>query len=297
MTPDGACSSLPTCTHRAGDADRATALLEQARAAAAPGSERADRPGTPGRRPGKPRAERWRSTSEALVGGRGDDALQATIHLDLRGRACWSGGFERGVEHGELAVRAASRAGDAALRCRALAAYGDAQFNSGQGIPTATMEEAIAARTLAGRVAARRRARRGSMAFSSAGPRTSTARARSSRSSCESRGRGTTPRERQMCCTAEPARVAVRELGGGRPVRNRPDRAEDAARPADAARASFPLPSSRLTAAGSPRRERGRTERSPGPRLEGIGIAQSGHGWVLGFVELSRETRMQRSRT
>ena len=52
-------------------------------------------------------------------------------------------GIERGMEHGELAVRAASRVADTALRCRALAAYGRMHFNTGRGIPTLAMEEAL----------------------------------------------------------------------------------------------------------------------------------------------------------
>ena len=56
----------------------------------------------------------------------------------------FSEGVERGIEHGELAVRAASRVDDVALRCRALAAYGLMQFNAGRGIPSAEMEEALA---------------------------------------------------------------------------------------------------------------------------------------------------------
>ncbi len=55
----------------------------------------------------------------------------------------FSDGVERGLEHAELAVRAASRAGDAALRCRALAAYGLLHFNAGRGVPSAEMDEAL----------------------------------------------------------------------------------------------------------------------------------------------------------
>ena len=52
-------------------------------------------------------------------------------------------GFERGIEHAELAI-AAAPVGDAALRCRALAAYGLIHFNAYRGIPTVEMEEAPA---------------------------------------------------------------------------------------------------------------------------------------------------------
>ena len=42
-----------------------------------------------------------------------------------------------------IAVRAASRDGDASLRCRALAAFGLLHFNAGRGIPAAEMDEAL----------------------------------------------------------------------------------------------------------------------------------------------------------
>ena len=47
----------------------------------------------------------------------------------------FSDGVECGLEHAEHAVRAASRAGDAALRCRALAVYSLLHFNAGRGTP------------------------------------------------------------------------------------------------------------------------------------------------------------------
>ena len=52
-------------------------------------------------------------------------------------------GIERGIEHGKLAVLAASRFGDTALRSRAIATYGLMHFNAGRGIPIAEMEEAL----------------------------------------------------------------------------------------------------------------------------------------------------------
>ena len=92
----------------------------------------------------------------------------------------FSDGVERGIEHGELAVRAAARVGDAELRCRALAAYGLMHFNGGRGIPTAEMEEALSLERSLARVAARRRPDDWSSVTSSSGRRTSTARDRSS---------------------------------------------------------------------------------------------------------------------
>jgi len=126
---------------RAGEADRAIALLERARAVAAPGDERAAvlvrlagvRP-TPGS---------IALYYDALAEAR-DDALRADLHIRLATLMRWDAGFGRAAEHAELAVRAASRVTDAAVRCRALASLGVTQFFAGRGIATATMEEAIA---------------------------------------------------------------------------------------------------------------------------------------------------------
>jgi len=63
----------------------------------------------------------------------------------------WGAGIERGVTRAELAVRAASRTDDPALRCRTLAVHGEWLFRSGRGVPRAQMEEALALeRTLPG---------------------------------------------------------------------------------------------------------------------------------------------------
>ena len=128
--------------HRAGDTTRATALLDEARAAAAPGTERATVVVHLARVQARPQAA-VALYHEALLEARDDDALQATIHLGLAGWMEWSDGAERGLEHGELAVRAASRVADDELCCRALAVHGSMRFSTGRGIPTAMMEEAI----------------------------------------------------------------------------------------------------------------------------------------------------------
>jgi DNA-binding CsgD family transcriptional regulator len=127
---------------RAGDTTRATALLEEARAATAPGTERATVVAHLARVQASPQPA-VALYREALLEAEGDDALRATIHLGLAGLMGWSEGSERGIEHGELAVRAASRVADVELRCRALAAYGLMHFESGRGIATTTMEEAL----------------------------------------------------------------------------------------------------------------------------------------------------------
>ncbi len=78
---------------------------------------------------------------EALAEGQGDAALEAEIHVNL---AWLSRDRNSGLTDAELAVEAASRAGDAALRCRALARFGFQHFRGGRGIPREQMEEALA---------------------------------------------------------------------------------------------------------------------------------------------------------
>jgi DNA-binding CsgD family transcriptional regulator len=129
--------------HRAGDSDRAAVLLERARAAAVPGIERATvltHLAAVQRNP----QDAVGLYREALAEAEGDDALQADIQLRLAGLMRFSEGFERGIEHSRLAVRAAAHVDDAALRCRALAAFGLMQFQAGRGIPEEEMEEALA---------------------------------------------------------------------------------------------------------------------------------------------------------
>ena len=128
--------------YRAGDTDRANALLEQALAAAAPGNERATVLVHLAGGLASPQ-QAIAVYRDALSNAEGDDMLEATIHLRLASLMAFAEGVERGMEHGELAVRAASHVGDAALRCRALGAYGLMHFNTGRGIPSAEMEEAL----------------------------------------------------------------------------------------------------------------------------------------------------------
>src|SRR5207237_10640351 len=128
--------------HAAGDTSRAIALLDRARTAAAPGVERAT---ILARLAGvqSSYSDAVALYREALSEAEDDDALQATIHLSLASLMRFTEGIERGVEYAELAVRAAAHVGDAALRCRALAAYGLVYFGAGRGIPTAEMEAAV----------------------------------------------------------------------------------------------------------------------------------------------------------
>jgi DNA-binding CsgD family transcriptional regulator len=128
--------------NRAGDTARAVALLEQARGAATPGHERATILAHLAAVQPRPQ-DAVALYREALPEAEGDAALHATIHLGLAALMRFTEGIERGMEHGQLAAKAASRVGDPALRCRALAAYGLMHFNSGGGIPTVEMQEAL----------------------------------------------------------------------------------------------------------------------------------------------------------
>jgi DNA-binding CsgD family transcriptional regulator len=127
--------------NRAGDNARAAALLEQARATAPPGDERATVVAHLADSQIRPR-DAVALYREALSEAERDAALQATIHLRLADLMRYTEGVERGIEHAQLAI-AAAPVGDAALRCRALAAYGDMHFNAGRGIPSGQMEEAL----------------------------------------------------------------------------------------------------------------------------------------------------------
>jgi DNA-binding CsgD family transcriptional regulator len=110
--------------------------------------------------PGSPRAEvlvRLARTVSVVVGPReavgllrealgeaeGDDRLEAEIHLNLADAVSETEDRERGLVHAELAVAAASRVGDAALRCSAAATFGLLHFTSGRGIPQERMDEAL----------------------------------------------------------------------------------------------------------------------------------------------------------
>jgi DNA-binding CsgD family transcriptional regulator len=130
----------------AGDSGRAIALLDQARATAPPGVEHASILVHLARVQAEVvgLADATSLYHEAIAESEGDDRLQATIHLKLADLMRYTENAERGFAHAELAVRAASRSEDAALRCRALAAFGALHFNTGRGIPSAEMEQALA---------------------------------------------------------------------------------------------------------------------------------------------------------
>jgi DNA-binding CsgD family transcriptional regulator len=55
----------------------------------------------------------------------------------------WTEGIDQGVEYGRLAVQAASRVDDVALRCIAVGADGHMHFLTGRGIASPAMEDAV----------------------------------------------------------------------------------------------------------------------------------------------------------
>jgi DNA-binding CsgD family transcriptional regulator len=81
---------------------------------------------------------------EALSEAEGNPGIEAEIHLNLASLVMVTEERHRGLTHAELAVAAASRAGDPMLRCRALANFGFLHFRGGRGIPREQMEEALA---------------------------------------------------------------------------------------------------------------------------------------------------------
>ena len=160
------------------------------------GHRACDRPGTAGRRPGKPAARPWRSTARHLSEAEGDDALQAddppqprrTDALERRDRARRSST----ASSPSAPPRVSATPRSAAARSRRTA---HCTSTRDAASPTAEMEEALALeRSLPG-VAARRTARRGSSALQLCWSADVDRARSSSRRSCERRaGRGTTPR-------------------------------------------------------------------------------------------------------
>jgi DNA-binding CsgD family transcriptional regulator len=126
----------------AGDTGRATGLLTRGLAEAPAGVERATVLVQIAALEEAPR-EAEALYHHALAEAEGDDALEATIHLSLARVMRWGEGVERGAVHAGLAVRAASRTDDVALRCSTLALHADWHFRAGRGIPRAEMEEAM----------------------------------------------------------------------------------------------------------------------------------------------------------
>lgn len=276
--------------HReAGDGRRAIALLEDARKAAPRGVARAAVLARLARTVDQLVGSREAVDlyREALVEAEGDDALVATIHLGLVGVVTTEDG-NRGLEHAELAVEAASRAGDAALRCDALALFGFVHFREGRGIPRERMEEALALE-------------RSLPKGSASAPATHTSNLQLVWSGELSRARGPLEAAREALHAEENADeddalwlLSILEWRAGNwelAARHAADLLELRAqfgREGDQPVSEWPAA---LIAAhrGQIEEARDRSERALElARLHGLRVAQSGHGWVLGFIELSR---------
>lgn len=81
---------------------------------------------------------------EALVEAKGNDSLEAEIHMSLADLVKAIEDRNLAMEHAELALEAASRVDDAKLRCRVLATFGYLHFRIGLGVPRERMDEALA---------------------------------------------------------------------------------------------------------------------------------------------------------
>ena len=194
----------------------------------------------------------------------------------------------RGLAHAELAVEAASRAGDAALRCRALATFGFLHFRGGRGIAREQMEEALALeRSLpqwpltgeATSVLAFQLVWSGELERARPTPRRA---ARSPERAGRPRGG-----EALWLLSLLEWRAGNWELGARHAADSLALRAQFGR---EGAEPIAELPAA-LIAAHQGRIEdaRDRSERALAlAEADGIRIAQSGHRWVLGFIELSR---------
>ena len=128
----------------AGDIDRATALLEQARAAASARQSAGGRSRKAGPRSRQARSDAVALYREALSEAEGDDALQATIHLNLARLMRFSDGLQRGIGHSRAGRgrRVADRRPRAPLP-RARGVRAGCTSPPGAAIPRAEMQEAI----------------------------------------------------------------------------------------------------------------------------------------------------------
>ena len=276
--------------HReAGDAHRAIALLEQALEAAPPGPARAAvltrLANTVADLDARKAVDLYR---EALAEAEGDPALEAGIHLNLARLVMITEEQHLGLTHAELAVEAASHAGDVALRCRALATFGFQHFRGGRGIPHEQMEEALALE-------------RSLPEWPLNGAATSVLAFQLVWSGELERARRLLEESREALNAREDPEAAE-ALWGLSVLEWRAGNWELGARHAAdllALRAQFgregAQPISELPAAliaahqGRIEDARDRSERALAlAEADGIRIAQSGHRWVLGFIELSR---------
>jgi DNA-binding CsgD family transcriptional regulator len=273
----------------AGDGRRAIALLEDACKTAPRGDPRATVLARLARTvdlvvDGREAVHLFR---EALAEAEGDDALVAAIHLGLVGVVAREDG-NRGLEHAELAVQAASRDGDATLRCEALATFGFVHFREGRGIPRERMEEALALERSLSR-------------WSRIPPATWTSSVQLVWSGELERARGPLEEWREALRVEENADeegalwlLSLLEWRAGNwelAARHAADLLELRAqfgREGDQPVSEWPAA---LIAAhrGQIEDARGRSERSLAlAEAQGVRVALSGHRWVLGFIELSR---------
>ncbi|HVC76012.1 MAG TPA: AAA family ATPase [Candidatus Micrarchaeaceae archaeon] len=128
-----------------GDGARAIAALEEARKATPPGPGRAqitvELAALMSRFTGRSQ-EAILLCREALEEAELNDTLRATIYLTLAGLVMVMEDQNTALEDASLAVQAASRVGDPALRAKALSRFGFLHFRSGHGIAKKEMDEA-----------------------------------------------------------------------------------------------------------------------------------------------------------
>jgi DNA-binding CsgD family transcriptional regulator len=131
---------------RAGDPGRASDLLTQALADATAGTDRAtvllhlaDAAPSP-----TSIALYEEALAEAALAASPDHALRATIHLRLADSMGWGTGWPGRVRHARLAIQAASRVDDVVLRAVTIARDCLSRFYAGQGLDETGMDEAVA---------------------------------------------------------------------------------------------------------------------------------------------------------
>ena len=273
---------------RAGDTRRGITLLEQALIDAPDGVERArllEHLAAITSHVADPR-EAVALLHAALEETEGDGTIEASVHLQLADLSRDTTDREEGLAHAETAVRIARGVGDDALLCRALSMYGLLHFSLGLGPADDQMEEALALElTLPGYPL-------GDSATS------------------------VVAHQLVICCDVEAGRERLHAWREALNARDDPAeghaswllsllelRAGNWELGAGYAEASLALgtqfgyvtrPSDELPAAaiaahrGQIAEARARSERALAlAEATGVRIAQSGHRWVLGFIELS----------
>lgn len=129
-----------------GDGPRAIAMLEEALRGAASAQSKAEitirLASLMDRFTGRSQ-EAIRLCREALEDSELDDSLRARIYLNLAALVMVMEDQSPGLEYARLAVQAASRVGERALRAKALSTFGFLHFRSGHGIARNEMDEAF----------------------------------------------------------------------------------------------------------------------------------------------------------